>query len=417
MRILVVTVSLPQGPSETFVLPELAELVREGHDVLVVPVLPRGPVIHEDARALLEHCLVRPLVDAGIALKALMMLIRRPAAFLRVLGILTRSRDWRVGLKNLAVVPKGLWLGAIARQHQVDHIHAYWLSTPATLAMVAAAVSDLPWSCTGYRWDIGENNLLAEKARYAQFIRVADRAGAEEAAASIGAELPGPVVIYSGVDLPSLTSPARERSHPSLRLLMPAHFVEKKGHRYMIQAVAELKRRGISVQCDLAGGGPLEASIRDAVAAEALGDSVRLLGVVPHLTFQQRLERGDWDVVVMPSIETADGEKEGIPVSLVEAMARGVPVISTTTGGIPELLADGAGVLIPPADPTALADAIAAFAASIELQEGYAKRGRKRIEESFAVTSVVKNLVDRMQGRSVDACEPPTGVFARRAKD
>src|SRR5208283_835295 len=84
---------------------------------------------------------------------------------------------WSTLAKNLAVYPKGLWLGGMARAWQADHIHAHWVSTPTTMGMVAGIVSQTPWSCTAHRVDIALNNLLAEKLRQASFVRFISQSG------------------------------------------------------------------------------------------------------------------------------------------------------------------------------------------------------------------------------------------------
>mgnify|MGYP000862979628 FL=1 len=96
----------------------------------------------------------------------------------------------------------------------------------------------------------------------------------------------------------------------------------------------------------------------------------------------------------MPSIENKDGEKEGIPVALMEAMAAGVPVISTTTGGIPELLDNGAGILVPPEDSEALANAIERLLKYPELRRELGIKGREKVEKEFAIDSVVRKMIE-----------------------
>jgi colanic acid/amylovoran biosynthesis glycosyltransferase len=105
--------------------------------------------------------------------------------------------------------------------------------------------------------------------------------------------------------------------------------------------------------------------------------------------------------MVLPSIVDDDNEQEGIPMSLVEAMARGLPVVSTLTGGIPELLGAGAGVLVPPGDPVALANAIEAIATHPELHCKLAIEGKGRANQGFSVERTVREFVRRL------TMEPP----------
>ena len=113
---------------------------------------------------------------------------------------------------------------------------------------------------------------------------------------------------------------------------------------------------------------------------------------MPHGRLLEELAGGRWDVVVQPSVVLPDGETEGIPVTLLEAMAHGVPVVASAIGGIPELLDGNAGLLVPPDDPGALADALARLAADPELRAGLAVSGRRRIAEEFEAGSVARRL-------------------------
>ena len=100
------------------------------------------------------------------------------------------------------------------------------------------------------------------------------------------------------------------------------------------------------------------------------------------------------DCTILPSIDLGAGEHEGIPVALIEAMGYGIPVISTSTGGIPELLSDGAGILVPHKDPVALADAIKSLLNDARLGKQLSYAGYKRVIDEFSIEPIVRKLVD-----------------------
>jgi len=187
------------------------------------------------------------------------------------------------------------------------------------------------------------------------------------------------------------TRPAVERL--PCRMLVPANLVEKKGHRHLLTALRHLKDRQIPVDVDLAGDGPLRGDLERQATALQVADHVRFRGALPHELLMQGLAQHEWDLVVLPSIVTRGGEHEGIPVSLMEAMAHGVPVIGTKTGGIPELVVEGTGLLVPPEDPLRLANAIAVLATDPDARERYGAAGRARVEEAFAVDATVASLL------------------------
>jgi glycosyltransferase involved in cell wall biosynthesis len=298
-------------------------------------------------------------------------------------------------MRNLAVLPKALWLARRARHSGADHIHAHWASTPSTMAMLAARIADIPWSLTAHRWDIAENNLLREKAESACFVRVISEHGAEELSRITALDGFAPTVLHMGVDLPP--SAQKEQHAEALRLVTPARLVEKKGHAYLLEAVRALQDREVDARVDIAGDGPMGPSLRRKAAELDLADDVRFLGTVPHDELLGRMEAGEWDVVVLPSVITESGELEGIPVALIEALARGLPAVGTETGGTPELLGGGAGVLVPPGDAGALADALQRLASEPALRAELASAGRARVEERFDVERIAAELGARFR--------------------
>ena len=186
-----------------------------------MPVHGRGHVLHEDARDLLDSCLERSLLSVAILRGAARQLARRPGRSLRAFRLLLGSRSPRILLKNLAVLPKGLWLGLEAERRRIDHIHAHWGATSSTLALIASRLSGIPWSVTVHRWDIDENNLLAAKARSAAFVRAINEIGLRKLAAATGAVTGDAFVLHMGVDVPAGLAPAGD-GRPRARSGEPA---------------------------------------------------------------------------------------------------------------------------------------------------------------------------------------------------
>jgi glycosyltransferase involved in cell wall biosynthesis len=188
------------------------------------------------------------------------------------------------------------------------------------------------------------------------------------------------------------------------RLVFAANLLEVKGHVYLLEAVRLLSDRSVHVQLDLAGDGPLREALVSKVETLGLGEQVTFLGLVAHEKLMRQLEAGRWDMLVLPSVVTDTGDKEGIPVALIEAMSYRVPVVSTETGGIPEVFQGMHGApLVPPEDPAALAETIERLTKDREVRDRLAEAGRRRVEESFAIEQVVEELVERFE-----ACRKPS---------
>jgi colanic acid/amylovoran biosynthesis glycosyltransferase len=389
-----VTAQLPYGANEPFIVPEIAELERQGCDVTVVPVRPKGQVVHGDAQELLAQAVVVPLLSGAVLRSALAEATRSPSAVARALLSMRRSRNGRTLLKNLAVFPKALWLAALARRVGAGHLHAHWAGTSGTLAMVAGEISGVPWSLTTHRWDIAEDNLLGLKARSACFARAISSRGAEELRGIVADPDWAPWLLHVGVHVPPPSETA-QAAEPPLRVLTAASLLELKGHRYLIDAVGRLRERSIPVRAELAGEGPLAPSLRQQVSELGLEQEVVFLGNVPHEKLLGDMSAGRWHAAVLPSVVTAEGAQEGIPVSLLEAMARGLPAIGTDSGAIPELLGDGAGLLVAAADSDALARALESLAGDPDRRAALAERGRRRVAEAFSVEQIAAALHSR----------------------
>ncbi|EYB68126.1 hypothetical protein DEIPH_ctg026orf0023 [Deinococcus phoenicis] len=396
MNILYVTSSCPYGAGETFILPELEELRRRGHGLRVVPTLPRGAVLHREAAAVLEFTALAPLFGVQVARDALLETVRAPARVWRAFRLLLTPRPLHL-LKNLSVFPKGLWLARYARRWGAQRIHAHWAATSASLALVASEVSGIPWGLTAHRWDIVENNLLTRKAQRAMFTRFISESGLALARARGLSGSAGSVVLHMGTRLPARPPGARPaHAESGLRLLCPANLLPVKGHRYLLEALSLV--RGYPVELWLAGQGELASVLRQQARQLGLGPRVRFLGHVPHDELLRLYEGGEVDAVVLPSVDLGGGLHEGIPVALLEGMAYGLPVLSTTTGGIPELLSGGAGLLVPPQDPAALAQAIVALHTRPELRRALGEAGQRRVREEYAIEAVVDRLEQYLQG-------------------
>lgn len=382
MKLLYVTKNLPFGPDEAFIYEELRDHRANGCSLTVVPVR-GGEVVHEEGRRLLSITLAKSLLAPSVLVDAVIAGVRAPGRTMALLRDVVRDSGWRLLLRNLAVFPKGLWLGLEAARRDIDHIHAHWIAVPATMAMIAARWADIPFSITAHRYDIAQGNLIPAKARYAQFIRTIDRPGSSELETQ--SLQPGwtTELLYMGVSLPERPVDLRPGLLDPLRILIGARFIEKKGHATLIDAIAEARRNGVNVSADLFGEGPLEHSIRDQVGRLGLTDAVRFTGVASHDQLLTHLRSGRYDAAVLPSVTAGDGDKEGIPVFLMEAMAAGLPVVATPNGGISELVGPEDGLLVAECDVAALCDAFCVIARDEQLRRRLSRNARTRIAESF----------------------------------
>jgi colanic acid/amylovoran biosynthesis glycosyltransferase len=399
MKIAYITAHAPFGKGETFVLEEMFAVADLGVELLIVPRNPPKETLHDLGRQLLDRAVWLPLFSGQIFLAFLKTAVMKPHLWKVLTDILRHSRTPRILIKNLAVVPKAVFIADLLRQAKVRHIHAHWGSTTATMAWIASELTVIPWSMTLHRWDIAENNMLKLKVERSAFVQCISEDGRREVLRIVGEKCGHKVkVLHMGVRLPDTPPPQLRPPRPVFVIACPANLVPKKGHRFLIEACALLWEKGVrNFKCLIIGDGPLEGELRRQVAQLGVEEVVSFVGRLPHGNLMQMYEQGEVDAVLLPSIVTEDGEKEGIPVALMEAMAYGIPVISTETGGIPELLNGGAGILVPQGSSQALAEAIIEIMRNEGLRTRLAQLGRVRVETNFNLKLNTQKLLQLMK--------------------
>lgn len=240
------------------------------------------------------------------------------------------------------------------------HIHVYSSTHPTNVAMGAAHLLGVPFSLSSYvDFEFAySHKLLAEKFARATFFRVVTHHCVGALLAELGlpnAEAARAPAIYLGLDLDRWQE--RAALAGAGRIFSAARFVEKKGLRFMPDAMRILRSRGVHAQWRVAGDGPERGAIEAAARDAGVLDSIAFLGPIDSESVRRELLASD--VAALPCVLASDGERDGIPIFLNEAMALGVPVVTTPISGIPEMVRHGeTGFLCEPADSASLADAL-----------------------------------------------------------
>lgn len=388
MKLAYVTALFPCAPAEQFFEAEVRSIARQMEIVLIPTRPPSANLCYPELGA---EVLALPLFDLRVAALALRQAVKTPRrALAALLQIAFGPSSLRARVVNVLAFPKALAVAHEVRRLGVDHVHAAWLTTPATIAWVVHRITGIPFSSTAHQHDIFSGNLLATKVRDARFTRVISERNRRKLVDQLPPDCAARcVTLHLGVEVPPLPPEPPERTP---RLLCAARLCEWKGHRYLLEALAQLRDRGVAFECDLAGDGELRAEVAQVIERFALADRVRMLGNVPHADVVRALAQSDYDLFVLASTER-EGEHEGIPVAAMEAMAACVPVVSTATGSLAELVAPGEGLLVPQRDPAALAEAIATMLADPLERHLSGARSRAHVEASFETTVTTAALL------------------------
>ena len=186
---------------------------------------------------------------------------------------------------------------------------------------------------------------------------------------------------------------------------------EVKGQRHLIEAAALLVERGIDLEITFIGDGPDRAELEARVAELGLGTRVTFAGQRRRAEVLERLAATD--VLVAPSVPTAEGKREGLPVVLIEALAAGVPAVASDLSGIPELVeTDVTGILVPPGDAPAIADALERLARDPALRARLAAGGRARVAAEFDLDANARRLIERFRASAAAAHATATATPA-----
>jgi colanic acid/amylovoran biosynthesis glycosyltransferase len=200
------------------------------------------------------------------------------------------------------------------------------------------------------------------------------------------------VVHYSGIECSKFEYVQRQRMPGEpIKVLTIARLVEKKGVAFAIDALARLLSQGENIEYTVVGDGMLREKLQQLIESMGIERQVKLLGWKTHEEVKMLLENSH--VMVAPSLTSESGDQEGIPNAIKEAMASGLPVISTFHSGIPELVTDGvSGLLVPERDAASLADALAYLISHPEVCEEMGRAGRIQVEQKFDTNSLNKKL-------------------------
>lgn len=363
--------------SETFVYDQFVTLRRAGlHMILVSNHRPAEDQVHPRMRAIQDEVVY--LCDANV--REILaahgyVFARNPLRYLRAIGhLLTAKEKLTTSLAHLT--------GAALVLKRFDHpprprLHAHFTYGAAAVALWAARLSGLKYSLTVHGSELFYDNPpdLEAKLMEADALVSISKFNVDFLQEHFSG-LPARRIAVLPMGVPPLPAvPAAPQPHGGpVRILSVGRLSEHKAQHYLIDACAILAKNGIAFQCDIVGEGPRRPFLEERIGRHKLEDKIRLLGARYHHEVLALYREAD--LFVLCSIA------EGMPVVLMEAMRAGVPVIAPAVSAIPELIREG-GVIVPPADPQALADAITRLASGEVDKAALAAKARRIVESDY----------------------------------
>lgn len=381
--------------SETFIVREIAALIAAGADVRILSLkAPSEELVHPEAERLLPR-VRHPLATGPAALRRAAALFAHPRALSSLALALGRAlaRHPIELAKSLEAVARAVEQLDWVREFDPDVIHAHWASYPSTAALALGRLLGKPFGFTCHAHDIFvHDHLLREKIESAAVPVTISRYNVEWLAGQVTGQARDRLnVIHCGVDLPSLSFHDDGREEDLI--VTVGRLDPIKGFEVLIDALAELKRQGRRFRCRVIGEGPLRDDLQARIDRQGLSELVQLIGARPQAEVRAALHAAS--IFALPSLIAPNGDRDGIPVSLMEAMAAGAPVVSTRVSGIPELIDnEREGLLVSPRDSRALADAIARLLDDAPLRRRLAVAARAKIEREFDAAREANKLLE-----------------------
>jgi glycosyltransferase involved in cell wall biosynthesis len=351
----------------------------------------------------LRLAMTKPLRYTSALAECLVMSIKYRA------GIL----DWPRTVFIKEFLQAGWIAEAVSRNANIRHLHAHFCHGATTVAMFASRLSGIPFSFTAHAKDIylrelNPGDLLQIKMRRARFAVTCTGANQDHLQHRHG-DVAAIHRIYHGLDTDQFSPAPRDENGEAAipTILSVGRLVEKKGFDYLVRACAILRQRGLDFRCLIVGGADKYAeNIKRLIHELELDDRISLPGAVTQEELRGYYQAGT--VFALPCLVVGNGDRDGIPNVLVEAMAMEMPVISTDISGIPELIEHGVdGLMVPEKSAEAMADAIESLLLDAALRRRLGRAARAKVCRHFNsrhTTVALKQLFDAcLEGKEVEA--------------
>lgn len=400
-RIAYVMSRFPHLP-ETFILREMIELERHGIDVVLYPlILQRQPVVHPEAQVWIPRARPVKFFSPRLLADIIRAVLRQPAVVFSLWAtiIIENIASAHMLVRSLALIPKAIHTAQLMRAEGINHIHAHYATHPALLAWVVHRLTGIPYSFTAHAHDIFvRKTMINTKIRDAEFLIAISQYNRNYLAMLAGEQVKQKIhVVRCGINLNDYRPAARFSDNiEMLDILSVGSLQPYKGQTHLIEACRLLEQRGLNFRCRIVGEGSERRSLENQIAAAGLQTKVTLLGARTQQEVASILATAN--CYVQPSIVTASGKMEGIPVALMEAMASELPVVASNLSGIPELVRHNeTGYLVPPGNAQAIADTLQKIFGDFATARQVAKRGRKVVEQEFELSANVAELANLFQ--------------------
>jgi len=374
------------GGNPPFIINEIKGLQKENVDIVVFPVHKRALSGRDANTDGIKAIYADPMFSPRVIAAHFYYFFRKPGTYLKLL-----LRNKVFGGKK--IFWEGVYYARVIKQMGIRHIHAHFVWNAADCARLINRLTNIPFSVSVHANDIYcATERLEEKLTEAEFIITCVRNNKTYIGEKFGQLIEQKIhAIYHGVDMERFTP--RVMAKQDIDILSIANLVEKKGHRYLIEACGLLKNEGVRFKCSIIGEGPQKNELLSMIKERELVEYVQILNEYRHEELLPVYSKSK--IFVLPSVITNNGDRDGIPNVLAEAMAMGLTVISTDLPNITELIENNKnGRLVADKNPRGLADAIEEILSNEDLRSRLGEEARIKIISDFDAKKHVQKIAN-----------------------
>jgi len=390
--------------SHTFIRREIAELRRLGVDIYLFGVRPekKEQILEKGITYDKETVYLYPIKIFPVIRSNIWFAISKPFCYLKTFYHSLLNKDGSIWQRvksayHFFISP---YIAAQMQEKGISHIHAHFLHVPSTIAMYCSKLLDVSFSITAHSAGIAklkEMSDLKTKVKEAKFIFAVSNYTKDYIDKFIYPCSKKTYVVRCGLNPREYSFKDSHRFgggiDGKIQLVAIGRLVEKKGFSYLIEGTSCLRKAHVNFNVKIIGAGPLKLDLEILSKMHGLASMIVFTGQLPTEETKQELNKSD--IIIVPSVESKSGEKEGLPIVIIEAMALGVLVLATEHSGIPEVVKHKVtGLLVPERDSGAICESIKLALRNKKLREECIQNARRLILEEFDIAQTAKLKMD-----------------------
>lgn len=386
------------SPTEYFILNEITELEKKGFKIDVLVLQKQRQYFNiPEIKNLNSQIIFLPRLFFFLPFLAI---IRSPFSIFRFPFYFSKDSFFKLPISLLQQFRNNcisLYFFSVFKSRRIGHVHAHFAFIGSEIACLLSKQLGVKFSFTAHAQDIYTNHAykLKNLVNEASFIITCTKYNREYLQQLAGAKKDSDKIftVYHGIDISKWTLNGFKKRliSPVVHILSVARLVEKKGLFFLLKAIKLLVEKGMRVRCTIIGEGPLQRQLKGCVREMGLYNYIDLTGFVPQSEVKGHL--GNANIFVLSSTVAENGDRDGLPNVIPEAMVMGVPVVSTPVSAIPEIIEDGiTGILVKEKDEKALANAISELVNDRKLYNRIAENSKRKILEKFTIEKSTEKL-------------------------